>query len=325
MKKFVLITYHLALIVLCINLVNAYSMQGHVVTIGWAYNAISYVTGPVEIIYDYSYLMENITNESRLRLCRWDETDLRWYGLKATHDTINKEFRYTTDDFPQIFALREIITTCEEDNRGHCHAPYLERFTGAETSTITNETCSNVYPLTLQDDSGSKIIWLSTIDACGEYYNDDIIVENNSGEITINTRNILIEDDFVSLKIENLNENLNSSANVTLVGIDCNNFSLYYAKGYYTTAAEIMADGIKVADQNNLYSDCIDSSICKNLACSNGKLTFEAQHFDSFAGIVGEYPGNGEYPPIPEFSTLTLVLAIIIVIIGAFIIKNRKK
>ena len=75
---------------------------------------------------------------------------------------------------------------------------------------------------------------------------------------------------------------LNKTANVTLAGIDCDNFNLWHTSGFYTSLAAIEANGAIVATQANIGGDCTDNSICKYVKCSDSTLTFEAQHFDGF-------------------------------------------
>jgi parallel beta-helix repeat protein len=80
---------------------------------------------------------------------------------------------------------------------------------------------------------------------------------------------------------------LNHKANVTINDINCANFNLWHASSFYSSLADIMANGDLVATRTNIGGDCTDNSVCKKVQCSGGALTFEAQHFDGFGGGEG--------------------------------------
>ena len=121
---------------------------------------------------------------------------------------------------------------------------------------------------------------------------------------------------FISLNISSLGQEYNSSANVSLTGVDCSAFTLYHATGFQTSLAGLLTAGTLVATQANLNSDCSDSSLCINLKCSDSTLNFTVIHFDGF----GDGGGSSN---TPEFSTFTLALALGIVILGMAYMRNR--
>ena len=107
-----------------------------------------------------------------------------------------------------------------------------------------------------------------------------------------------LADKLISLNSTALSSSLmNTKANVSFENVDCSAFNLYYKTGYFTTAASAISGGTQVATQANLGGNCTDSTKCQVLACSAGTLTFEAQHFDTFAG------GAGTPTPAPTTST----------------------
>jgi len=89
------------------------------------------------------------------------------------------------------------------------------------------------------------------------------------------------------------NPSLNVSASI---GLDistlttCDGFALYYGVGLFATREDLIAGGEVVATSANIGGDCTDQSICTDVGCSGGVLTFTAQHFDGFG--VGEEGGN---------------------------------
>ncbi|MEM4248280.1 MAG: NosD domain-containing protein, partial [Candidatus Nanoarchaeia archaeon] len=127
---------------------------------------------------------------------------------------------------------------------------------------------TNVSNMTLATQHG-KIIWLNSVNAEGEDYDS----------------NVRIGAGFVSINTAALHETINSTANVTINNINCSKFALYFAPGFYETAAGLLSDAEKslMATEANIGSNCIDPTICTNVACTDGNLTFVAQHFTGFA------------------------------------------
>jgi hypothetical protein len=144
-----------------------------------------------------------------------------------------------------------------------------------------------------------KIEWNSTVNASNNDYDSNIVIGSY----------------MVSLNVSDLHASINNSANVTLIDIDCDFFNLFYASGFHTQASSLISAGSLVATQNNIGGNCTDSSICTNLACSGGNLTFTAQHFDGF--------GVQNTTPVPEFSTIAL-FAILGLVLGGFLVMRRR-
>jgi len=141
------------------------------------------------------------------------------------------------------------------------------------------EDYTNVSNLTLAT-AGGKVRWVDNQNVSGLDFDD----------------NVVIGQAIASLNLSALNEGLNSTADVSMnlsAGTSCSGFTLYYADEFYNTSSEIVDNGVLIATSKNIGGDCIDSSICSNVTCSNGVLNFTAEHFDGF----GE-GGNGTYPNV---------------------------
>jgi len=121
--------------------------------------------------------------------------------------------------------------------------------------------------------SGSAVQWVDTV---------------NLANITALTDVVQSAPTYITVNIAAA-PSLNTPAEVALTTIThgndnpCQNFQLYYANGYFTNPQDIIANGQLVATGANVGGDCIDPSICTNVQCTNGVLTFTAQHFDGFA------------------------------------------
>ena len=79
---------------------------------------------------------------------------------------------------------------------------------------------------------------------------------------------------FISLNISGLNQTLNSSATVTLEGVSCGGYVLYYSAGHFTSLAELLESGSKQVVATAGASTCTDTSICDTVSCSGSTLTF---------------------------------------------------
>jgi hypothetical protein len=128
--------------------------------------------------------------------------------------------------------------------------------------------------------------------------------------------NVLMGDRFVSLNMAALDPSMNSSAVINMSDMHCAQFELYYAVGFYNNSGSIRSAGRLVATAANLGGSCTDASVCTNLQCSNGVLTFTAKHFDGF--------GGGDPLPItPEFGTWAMILALALAIGGFAYVRKR--
>jgi len=171
--------------------------------------------------------------------------------------------------------------------------PRFKKFKGVGDSTDLNFVSNT--------DSVSNLVLASTTSSIK--WNGNVNVSRADLDSNIN-----IGPQFVSLNLAQLSSSFNSSANVTFTSMNCNNFNLYHANGFYASSAALMAAGTVVATQNNVGGNCNDASICTNVRCSGGMVTFTAAHFDGFGG------GGGN--AVPEFSTYAMMLALVIVVGG---------
>jgi len=121
---------------------------------------------------------------------------------------------------------------------------------------------------------------------------------------------------FISLNISSLGQEYNKSANVSLDGVDCASFRLYYASGFHTSLSSLVAGGTLVATEANLNGDCADATKCTNLKCANNKLNFTALHFDGFGN-------GGPGASVPEFGAMMLLVAVCTVLLGFFLMRKR--
>ena len=179
----------------------------------------------------------------------------------------------------------------------------LGYFDGGDTtnpSSIPDYT--DVSDFILHKTSKSKIKWINNV---------------NIDSADLDT-NIKMGIKFTSVNSAALNASLNTTANITIYDIDCDNFDLYHASGFYDSFSAIKTNGNKVADQSNKNGDCDDDTICKDVQCSGTTLTFEAQHFDGFGAEEQQEQGA-----VPEFSTWAMILALIITILGCYSIRKR--
>ena len=216
-------------------------------------------------------------NESTLQVWKHNGTDWLESGWNGTRvlDTANNIVGVNITSFSTFAPF------------GSLSQPTYTNFPLAYGTTDFSQESdlSSVSQMTLATAYG-KIKWFGSVYAAGEDYDSHV----NIGSL------------FVSINASALHSSVNSSANVTLSGVNCDNFNLYYAPGFYSSASDVIAAGTLVATQANKGSDCTDTSICTNVQCSGSTLTFTAQHFDSFGGSSGS---------TPEFGLLTLVLTLL--------------
>lgn len=237
---------YLILIILLTSTAYAYSLSGHVGIVGWAYERNESTTGSAT--YNYTTLLPHISDESKLRLCRWDKNDSRWYAISATHDTAKNTF--TTAEEHETYALCNWITNCTEDTRGHCETPSLTAFPGSNTTTITN--CLNT-ALTLHN-STTKVEWHNNISACGEYYS-----------------NIRLSN-YVSIKADNLDPSIDTPATVTMQS-SCPS-EIRFNANFSSSKAEVLQGQVCNAGT---------TPACTNIQCTGNTITFDVEHFGSYA------------------------------------------
>ncbi len=144
--------------------------------------------------------------------------------------------------------------------------PLVNEFIHPDTTNFSAAAdLEKIERMTLAVDN-TKVAWINAVNATGEDYD----VEINMAE------------GFVSVNVHALHHTINSTANVTLENINCSEFRLYYAEGFYPSRFELVSVGNIIADESNLEGNCTDASICTDLYCSGNTLNFIAQHFDGF-------------------------------------------
>lgn len=146
-----------------------------------------------------------------------------------------------------------------------------QTFNGKTTTDLNTVNTSAVENLTIAS-STSAVQWTTTLDISNITTPIAEVVTTTSSFISVNVAAAPELDSPAEVSL---------SVPTTLLGA-CADFTLYYATGYYTTQSDIVANGVIVATGNNVGGDCMDPSICTNVECSGGVLTFTAQHFDGF-------------------------------------------
>lgn len=107
------------------------------------------------------------------------------------------------------------------------------------------------------NDSGS-IQWTNVVDAEGADLD----------------ANIVIGDGFVSVDADDLDATFDAPATVVMEVGDCNNYEIYYAANFYSTKAELIANG-QLCNANT-------DPACTIVSCVGTTLTFTVPHFDGF-------------------------------------------
>ena len=76
------------IILISVNIAYAYSIQGDFNSVTEIENKLN----PLKRGYSYKKIIEEIGDEDRLRLCRLDEKDEKWYAIEAEQDKTKKKF-----------------------------------------------------------------------------------------------------------------------------------------------------------------------------------------------------------------------------------------
>ncbi|MFC1728394.1 LamG-like jellyroll fold domain-containing protein [Nanoarchaeota archaeon] len=108
-----------------------------------------------------------------------------------------------------------------------------------------------------------------------------LIIEEGNNSLTFLNKiinltdldNIYLNDSIVGVN-STLEPAMNTSANVTLVVGDCNNYGIYYYENFTRQIIEILNGG----------QDCSQSTTpaCTAINCSNNIVSFNVEHFDSY-------------------------------------------
>ncbi len=138
---------------------------------------------------------------------------------------------------------------------------------------------------------------------------------------------------YIEVDSSILGSTYDSSANISLYSIDCENFSIYHISSSFSSYDDLRTRGTKVADQSqgkhkggsgtgSVLSGDVDP-YATDIDCAGGLLTYTALHFQGTGG-----GGPGPEPPgpsgVPEFSDYALFLLLGITITGIFLIRERK-
>jgi len=286
-------------------------------------------SGNEEIEYNYTSLLNLLNNsENQLDICRYNLKTgkyKRWYGNNNAAMNIIKT---TTNNFPFLFVLCEETDACngiDDDmdgliDEGNCaprpggdgECPYDQTgFDYPSTTNLTNYTASELNQITnfkLEKRGVGSIQWSHYVPGHCQNYTDDIQIGNG----------------FISLDINDLDKKYDNNSIVTLENINCQNFNLYYAKGFYTDLNSLIeGDSYLVGNQNSV--ECIDitdvGDVCDSISCVDSVLTLHVKHFDGF----GAQDGDGDDLVVPEFNLTGIILIIIITSISSFIIRKRNE
>lgn len=130
--------------------------------------------------------------------------------------------------------------------------------------------------------------------------------------------NVRIGSGYISINKSALHSSVDAPATVSVSVAGCTNLTLYYATGFRNSIAEIKANG----QQCNAGSN----PSCTNIQCAGTTATFTVQHFDSYGGEGGggSTPQGGS-DGVPEFSSITILIAAVAVITGFFFIRRQDR
>jgi hypothetical protein len=213
------------------------------------------------------------------------------YTFTAPSTTGTKEIITNTTYSSTVFEN----TTNIDVNQPVTNLPHYTTFeVGPGTTSFVNSSdLENVPSVTLANNWG-KVNWV------GNTYVSDQDFDTN----------VKIGYGFVSVNAANLHSSLNSSADVSITVDGCATYTIYYASSFYTSFADIKANGQECNE--------FTTPACTNIVCNGNTLSFTVPHFDGFGGEGG----NGA---VPEFSTWTMMIAILGIMISfIFIRKNNQ-
>jgi len=262
-----------------------------------------------EVTYDYTDLLPWLDDETEVFLCKWFDypgtADDKWIPMKeVTKDTNANTLKKIGVAQSEKWAL------CIIDDESACDSlPDVATFSGSTTdfSALGAAAMDSVAGMILEK-STSKITWTNPVAVCGAPLDFATSFSAN----------------HVSLDMDVVDDSLDAAATININVDSCASYNLYYADSYQTSLSDVIQNGEIVATQDD--SSCDDGTsvgdVCDAVSCSSGVLTIAGKHFDSYAG--GEGGQGGPQGSIPEFSTIGIVFAIMISIIGAFVVITRK-
>jgi hypothetical protein len=189
--------------------------------------------------------------------------------------------------------LNELYEAIANKGVDYCSVkPIATTFGGTDLNTIPDLT--QVEDFTITKSEGS-VKWNNNLNLVGEDLDS----------------NINLGADFISLNVNNLHSSLNTSAEISFVVDSCISPTIYYvSEGFYDNFNDIKSNGIVCPPE-----------ICSDITCNNNILTFTAAHFDGFGG-EGDPLGDPEV--IPEFTTIGIILAVMIIGIFSMFIWKKK-
>ncbi|MBW2972336.1 carbohydrate binding domain-containing protein [Candidatus Woesearchaeota archaeon] len=135
---------------------------------------------------------------------------------------------------------------------------YAGRFTSTDFSKVTDITR---VPNAKIHSSDGMIQWKGTINAQDADFD----------------RDVKIGQGFVSVNKAALHESIDSPATVSMGVEDCGTYTIYHSTGFHDNADDIVGAGSVCNDES--------SPACTNIRCEDNVLTFDVEHFDSYAII----------------------------------------
>jgi hypothetical protein len=158
---------------------------------------------------------------------------------------------------------------------------------------------SSIPGVKLASYSGS-IKWTNTVNAVDQNFDS----------------NVRIGSGYVSINKTALHSSIDAPAKVNVSVSGCVTYTAYYASGYRSTLAEIKSNGQVCNSTTN--------PACTNMQCVNNWLSFDVPHFDSYGGEGGGSTPQGGGSGVPEFSSITMILAAVGVVMGFFAVRRRE-
>jgi hypothetical protein len=227
----------------------------------------------------------NLVNNANLRIGRNN------LNAKEFDGSIDELVIYNRSLTPE--EVGELYSRSANNGLSYCSVqPNATTFGGTDINTIPDLTQVQDFIITKSEGS---VKW-----------NNDVYLFGQNLDSNIN-----LGADFISLNVNNLHSSLNTSAEISFVVDSCSNPTIYYVnEGFYDNFNDIKSNGIVCPPE-----------ICSDITCNDNTLTFTAAHFDGFGG-EGDPLSDDE--PIPEFSTMGIILAVMIIGIFSMFIWKKK-
>ncbi len=113
---------------------------------------------------------------------------------------------------------------------------------------------------------------------------------NGSSSFLLSEANLYVLDNITAVDSGSaaFDQAFNSTANITMYGVNCSDFSINYNSSFVTSTA-VMQGSTVVADESYIGSDC-EGGVCTGIACSGTTLTFSAPSWSSFMHSNGTVP-----------------------------------